>query len=779
VTEPVGGYLTGRNTPGAIPATTVAPVFPPPQTPQPQAQVPQPVSPPGQDEALAKAKATGQSVPFGNQGMFVNPDGTVGAPPAAPIGGTARGTPVASAAPTSLGGRILGALNPVSSAQAAENPPEQQLAVAQAQAKDSNAPVKMADGRTVNPNGTVDNPPAQGVTTAQPPKGATPPTQAGPVKVSGATGEVVPGQKGPSTQSESTPPVLGPSVSPGAYLRMATANPAMKQLVDDVVAAHGGGGAVSVYDVAAVAERESGWKVDAQAHGAMGAGQGLMQIEPDTQAGLLKALPGLEASLGHRFDPFNAKDNLIMGTEYLKYLALTKGYGSGTVQMHLAYMRGDGAERGVARLQQVGWEQYAKEQPIAAKGLMRLYDDKLKIDTSMFPGGGTYDARQLVNATHQSGPDATLHMLATTGPAGLGMTDRWRSAQAALEYAAIRSGHMDMLPQINDWISQTSHQGAVSNLMAADQALLSGNMQGASDALAKAHAFFPDGTYARIGATDDGRLWATQLSERDGKPMGKPFQVTHEMLASQIIAMQNPSNYVQALQKFQLTNAQIELAHAHAGYYQDLPEQRREAAALRAQTQEDATEQRRQAAQQHNETMLEQQRMRGEQAAGNTAAAERPVDAHIAKDYGADGTPPPVDVNGQPMSSSRYAAMGEVQRAFQYPSKSGGGAISAPLARDYAEKFMKGQWHLAPSKERDASGNPTGYGLVDEKGNPHGYLSTDMGNRILNLQGTERVQTGTGRQAAIGAGAGSYAALQSGYNQNLSNQPTQALTQAA
>src|SRR4029077_10651963 len=100
--------------------------------------------------------------------------------------------------------------------------------------------------------------------------------------------------------------------------------------------------------------------------------------------------------------------------------------------------------------------------------------------------------------------------------------------------------------------------------------------------------------YARIGATDDGRLWATQLSERDGKPMGKPFEITHQMLASQIIAMQTPSNYVQALQKFQLTNAQIELAHAHAGYYQDLPEQRREAAALRAQTQEDAIEQRRQ-----------------------------------------------------------------------------------------------------------------------------------------------------------------------------------------
>lgn len=739
--------------------------------------------------------------------------------PGGGAGGTG-GTPLAQAEP-SVGGRILGvvgnalsAINPIGSAHAETMSPEQmyggvglrqpagpppppgQLTPDQARrlqydtgaqepgisapaasapaapasaglpAAPAAAPAAQAPAGPYQPySGVTPAPAPTGITPAQPPASAPGQTPPAPVAVPGQAGQVAPSQQGPSVQSEYTPVVTAPPVSPRYWEHFAKTNPELAARIEANVAKYGGN-AVSKYDVAAIIYRESRGDPNAQARGAMGNGQGLMQIEPGTQS---------QFNEGGRLKPFNPDDNIAMGVKYLKYLALDQGLGTGSTQMHLAYMRGMG---GVAEARTLGWQSYAERNPIAGKGVSMLYDDKVPIQTGMFTGGGgRMNAPGVVQAA-ESGPDGLLSYMAESGPPGMGMSDRWRQVQSLLEHSAIRSGKgVEALGPIQDWVAQQAHQGAVSNLLAAYQSMSSGNGVGAASALAKAHAFFPDDTYGRFGVDKKGQVWAEQFSEVTGESMGKPFQITKDMLAQQVLALQHPHNFIEVLQKYQSGNADIDLKKAHAKYYSEMPEIQKQNAELKAQTALEVAGVRTEAQRLIQENKQNYDAAKAALHESNTQAIDKDVDKY----YGPDVTAP------SGVKAEDWAAESEVFRSLRMPHSQGGANLGAPTAKSYAQGLREGTLKIA----RGTGPNGKEVDVIHRGSDPKNAVTSvtpEQGNQLRVLLGIPAIAgskpiapPASGQQRAtgpVGAGLGSQAALSSGYN-TFTGLPTRPMQQQA
>ena len=488
----------------------------------------------------------------------------------APVQG---GVPQASATP-SLGGRLMGMIIP--SAQAAEPTAAGEQPGSGAA---TTAPAIPPPGPVgVNPQAPVQIPPSStpppaqpapaasaqptGITPAQVPPGASAPAHAppGPVAVAGTGGKV--------EQSSVTPPVLAPPVDYGPLRRAEQANPDKLAMINRAIQQEGAEGLSPAF-VAATIERESHWK-SGLTHGVGSNGvvtdaQGLMQVIGDTRN---------EIDPRHELNPLDDYDSIRLGVRYYKQLNTQFNLGYNTVQSAFAYRAGPHRLRDVASQ---GWDGYARtseEHRSQVQDMVNMFPGT-PLTTSLVPGGTPqhqpYDARAGVEAERQRGPDGVLSHISETGPAGLGMTDRWRGYQSALEHYLIISGHPDQVGMAAEWTAQVSQQGTVSHLMAADQAVLAGNGQLAIEHLAMAHAFYPDGTYARFGLDNNGKIWGYQMLDHTNTPTGKPMMITHDDIMGQMIKLQNPVTYSKQLQAMQKTNAEIEMTQAHAAYYRAQP----------------------------------------------------------------------------------------------------------------------------------------------------------------------------------------------------------------
>jgi hypothetical protein len=700
------------------------------------------------------------------------------APPAAgaPITG---GVPVAQAAPPpapaeqpGLGSRILSALNPIGTAEAAPRPPPTIPPAAQPAPAATPAPAAPAaaepTGSTKESGITV-----TGTTPATPAAATKTPPAPAPVTVTGKGAEVAPGQKTPSVQSETTPAALAPHVTPSFYNNLP---PEKKAMVDQAIKTFAPDGSVTREQLAAHWTLEGGAGMTAPRGSAgpeYGTYKGLpgevgpLQFTPAT-LNAVAGMPGAQAA----GDPETAQGGLNLATKYLKYLAVDKGLGVGTVQTDYGYMRGvGGVQRAAADINK---EMY-KTMPngrrvptVAAAEIFKMHPDfNGKIDQALFPGGGqqtTGYTPQGAAVAAASGPDGVLKYLSTQGPVGLGMSDRWQHLQAGLEAYAIATGHLDQLPHVADYVAQIAHQGAVSNLAAAHQAMTNGDMQGAAQFLAKAHAFFPDNSYARFGVDNKNTLWAEQFSEKDGKPLGQPFQITQDAIAQQALVLQNPRNFVQVLQQYRAANAKIDLDKAHAQYFEEKPltdELKQESMDRRQAEREAAADQR------------QTERLNaGSNKPPNTTSQTNPIDRQIEKDYDPQNLPKGAD----PELNGRTAS---VDRQLRYPPVAGGEGMAGPQAQHTASQIMKGAknggWSL--QQTQDSDGN-TGFRLVDKDGKVHGYLSNDSGTKILGIAGAQRVggaipAGGQQHTSVVGAGASSPMVAMQGLNQNLAGQPPQ------
>jgi hypothetical protein len=776
---PSGGYTAAPAAPApAQPGPAIAAQPPPPTPAQAQTGVSALTSPnagvqdPG-SAAVAQAKATGRPVPVqGGNGLVANPDGTIGTPGGF-SGGAAQPAPAAAPAPAagrSVGGAILGALNAVNPIGTAEAAPASAAPAAAPAAAPTAAP---APGTTRSappptPNAPpVPPPPAIAARTAaatpailQPRQGtpagspATPPAQtaARPQAVAPAvTGrdgkmvEVAPDQKGPSTQSEVTPPRGGSTDQwfkslPDEQQRMLTA-----------VAHRFGEGYVTPQQLAAIWKREGGLQSNVQA-GDGGVSMGPFQIQRTTQQ---VVDPNLQ------FDTSTPEGGAIVAAKLLKYYAVKYGLGADSMLQNYAYGRGEGA------LQTARATGYLQPQMAGF-----LKDQGFGAEVSQYKGGGGNVRSDgqiwngVMNAGHMQGPDGVLRSLVAFGPQGdQSMSQLWRNAQAAGERYMILSGHPEGLPAMQDWFAQMSHQGALSNLAAAHNALLSGNGAMASNYLAKAHAFFPDGSMGRFGTDNSGNVWGQQISEQTGKPIGAPMQITPDGLARQMIMLQHPNNYLDALVSYRQKTAAADMAEAHAGYYHDLPEIRRE--------QQAGVEQR------HQESLAAAgQRQQISIAARNQqqqATADRQQDTRDRQDdaradkeastlYG-PSSQAYQDAGGDPAKINGLSTRADVYRVLR---GRGGSDTSGVAAGNAAERIAGEGFSARPVT--DANGNK-GYRLTSKDGKTGlGVVSEEQMRRLHGIVGTGSdlaPRSGPRQQAAIGAGASSQMAAMSGANQSL------------
>jgi hypothetical protein len=718
-----------------------------------------PASPPAQT-----SQAQPPSGPGGVAGILsqLNPMGTAHAetlPPAKTEGGPPPAAPPAQpAAPP---------------APAATPAPAQPSArpSAQPSAQPSALPVGQTGiGAALNA-GKPATPPTQ--TAAAIPANAAPPA-APPVPVAGKPGV---------TQSESTPQVISYPPSPKPYQSLTTEKRAM---VDRVIANVASDGSVTPEQLAGHWQIEGGLAPTAP-RGQAGPSGGLYKGQPG-EIGPMQILPNTYEFIAkmidpdHKIDPESTEGSLTLGAAYLKYLATgPQGLGKGSPAVDLAYMRGPGA----ANLAGDNFAEAQKKYPDAIARLNQVMYSDHPLGGQNFPkGNGQHtpvDPAQAVAVAKQSGPDGLLNYIATTGPTGLGMSDRWAHLQAGLEAYAVATGHLDQLGGISEWVAQQSHQGAISNLLAGYQSLQSGDPTTAGQLFARAHAFFPDGTYAKFGVDKSNQLWSTLISEKTGEPMGQPFQITADKVASQIIAMQHPQTYIQELQKYQKGNAEIDMLKAHGDYYREMPDVRQSAVDAKtalAQGNEQFKLQLQQSNQQHQDEMQQrnfqhQQEMKGV-VADKQGVAERNVDNEVNRDYPPGSGPDP---QKDPAGATHFANSVEVEKALRYPTQSGGAGQSGQLARDNASKLMSGALTLKQGK--DPNGNP-GYAMLDKDGKPHGYLSNSMVEQhIKGLTGSHAIPAGGGKSAAIGAGAGTPNAQMMGFVPNMSGRQVPALQQTA
>lgn len=184
-------------------------------------------------------------------------------------------------------------------------------------------------------------------------------------------------------------------------------------------------------------------------------------------------------------------------------------------------------------------------------------------------GGSTMTANGVVQA-FRAGPDTGMKYLVDTSSRGSSMTDAWQQAQSALVEHFILKGDMDGAEKAQDFIMRQAFMGSNMHLMGAAASLERGDGATAAQQLAKAHAFFPDGTAGRF-MTNGRDVFGVRLDEATGKPLGSPFKITAQDVRAQLHVTTNPMTFTKFLSDQQKAAAEIRLHNAQAGYQEVRP----------------------------------------------------------------------------------------------------------------------------------------------------------------------------------------------------------------
>ena len=549
------------------------------------------VDPRVNDVTTVKSEAEVATLPPGAR--YIMPDGTPGRVPpagaqAAPPASAIPAAPAAPAAPAPAGAAPAAPVAPAdtsgtfgSSAPAPLDPmhPER-TPPTEAEAAPSSAIPATPNAAAPAPPGA--GPPAgtpavpaaptrEGVPTATTPAAAAPVT---------ANAPLVPNQQGPTNQSETNPGVVQPSISQHAWQTLLQHRPedaaVVKKIADeagitpDRLAAH--------WLIEGKLQRSS-------PNGAAGE-VGVMQIMPYN-------FEGKKAPDGRPLDPTNWQDSLRLGAMLIR--AGDNAHGQNTPGSVLSYLRGDKYAHSLAE----DFDNNSKLQPQGMRALAKMFDDA-KFSAANFSPAGTTTAGGIVEAFYPHDPKAppgaspatspagAVSYIAQTGPRNLGMTDLMRHAESKMVEAAILRHDYAGAQHARELMFQMSQQGTASNLMAAHQAMTAGDGVGAAQALARAHAFFPDSSMGKFSVDAKGGVWAQRFDERDpSKPIGGPFQVTPQALLSQMMQTRDPAAYIKMVTDQQTAVAHQRSLNANASYHEQLPdimlERTKEASAARVE----------------------------------------------------------------------------------------------------------------------------------------------------------------------------------------------------
>jgi len=183
--------------------------------------------------------------------------------------------------------------------------------------------------------------------------------------------------------------------------------------------------------------------------------------------------------------------------------------------------------------------------------------------------GGTATANGFVRAAKIS-PDAAMKYVADAAPSGQSMSDAWQHVQDLMVQNFLAKGDTDGAEKAQDFVMRQAFMGSNMHLMGAMASLQRGDGTTAAQQLAKAHAFFPDGTAGRF-MTNGTEVFGVRLDEATGKPLGQPFKITAQDINSQLKVTGNPVTFAKFLTDQQKAAAEIRLHNAQAGYQEVRP----------------------------------------------------------------------------------------------------------------------------------------------------------------------------------------------------------------
>lgn len=538
-------------------------------------------------------------------------------------------------------------------------------------------------------------------------------------------------------QSEPTPQITKPTIDPRPLHYFETHDPQYYQ--DILYAAQATG--VDPQRLAAHKWAESGAQVGGVADGSSGE-LGGMQIMPGTWT---------QYDPQHQLNPKDPAQALLLAGHIIHHLDAR--YGRNTPASIAGYN---------------GSPNNPKAQMYASRILMNAKfkpeDFATASDSHMTPQG-------IVQSAVQGGPVGALQYMAQTAPAGMPLSDVWNHAEGMLVQAFLERGDIAGAQHARDFILQLSHTGSNMYLMQADQQLRGGDARGAAVSLARAHAFFPDGTIGRFSVDGAGNLWGERIDEHNPKRvLGAPFKVTPEGIAGLLNQTMNPQQYLTTLQGQIKTAAYVRRLDAMGQYYAQRPQVLEDIARIHQQTTLASTAAREQGAAsraakaqadadrraaQANQTRL--------QAAGISAGKGAATQAAREADQYFGETP--VDAEVGKWTTEERGTAAQLYTAL----RTQGGVSSGPQALAVVRGLHDGSLSLLPMRDGR-------YAIVHPDGKPTGaYLPGDVAQLMLPAQpqgqGRGALNMGLrGRNSGspIGAGASTPFAYAAGVRSDLS-----------
>lgn len=581
------------------------------------------------------------------------PSGRGAPPPAAPEPGQQG----ADATPT-VGSRVLSVLsrlNPIGSAQAAT--PQR-------------GPV--------------------GVSATQPPAEAAPqqPAAQPQAAVVSQAPPVAPGQAGPTAESGPPRSYVRPPFNDQPYAFLARQAPEDRALVDRIAQEEG----------VTPARLALHWWLES----------GLRHQAPDGAAGergALQMLPATQRMVDPhgKLDPSKVEDSLRLAARYIYRNDAI--FGADTPSSVVAYQGGPGTAMRFSQDPQAA----VQSNPNGARYLSRAYPGNPQWSREHFPPAIDVDGDQLIRTALQAGPDTFVQMVAKASP-GRGIDDGWRAAETAMVYSALRRGDYQGAQNARELVLHMSQQGATQSLQQAYQALSAGNGQAAAVALAKAHAFVPDGMAGQFGVDKAGQVWGRMVDDRDpSKPRGDFFKVTPQDVQRLMIQTRDPNKFVELVQKQQKSAADLRLSEAHAQYYEGADDRSRMASEARSAVGQARLQGQIESAQIRADAQREIAAARGQ---NDTARQQHNAD--VMKEIGTTE-----GLYASERDPDRRAALETIHADLRTNNRS----ITPGAAQAYAQGVINGRYKLIPGPNGTA-------GIVDPQGTTVGVLSPQAAARI-------------------------------------------------
>ena len=571
-----------------------------------------------------------------------------------------------------------------------------------------------------------------------PPKGAALPAESAsqPVALPSGTAKVAPNQAGPTVQSTQSPATKPFDIDPRPYNSL---TPKYKAMVDAAAEQEG----ANPVRLAMYWNLENSLK-PTSVNDKPNDGRGPLQIKETTW----NEIPGTA-----KLNTYDLKDSLIVAGRLS--VILDRQFGRDTQSSVAAYQGGAGTVHNLATgaalpKDHPGTVGYVKAASGGKSDGQTGYTPMIGVNAQALIRAGTVDNPGTPASPGNpgtppapAGPSAMIKYLASVAPTDAPMTDKWIAATASLVALSAMKGDAAGMSHSQDFMLQMLHQGSITNMMDAYKSLAAGNGTLAAQQLARAHAYFPDGSLGRFGVDKDGSVWAQQFDAHDPSvKLGGPMKVGLPEIQKMLITTQNPNTFNALVQEQDKVNSQIAYQQKHGEYLSSLAstreqrvEDQRTAATEREQVRREDTQARRDMANDRDANRLQVEDLKSQIKTNNAADPTMPkqaaVDKETADRYDEGGSAMKDPSTGKNMSPAQGAGMAAIHTDLRM----GDGRFTPTGAQHVAQSVMDGSMVGVP----DAQGRVEVFRKGDnfKTATPVARLSALASRQYLGIMGKQ------------------------------------------